>query len=213
MNPETVFRKKQKESRKKCEFAVLWNNSRLEDSGDGVYKSGENQRVKAGLSGMNIRKLLAVAITCVLVLFGFIVVVLDDWAGASCNWAFELAYVLIGVIFGAFAYTEGKHWAFLVVPSIYLLFVIALPFLDLSPVKPAVRSVREIQPGMSEPQVRAILDRHFPEHGRFKRPEFGAVTNNSIGCVLDRNDGRYDAAVVAIKFFGGKCVSAEFSAD
>src|SRR6185503_17428412 len=126
MNPETVFRKKQKESRKKCEFAVLWNNSRLEDSGDGVYKSGENQRVKAGLSGMNIRKLLAVAITCVLVLFGFIVVVLDDWAGASCNWAFELAYVLIGVIFGAFAYTEGKHWAFLGVPAMYLLFVIAL---------------------------------------------------------------------------------------
>jgi hypothetical protein len=213
MNPETVFRKKQKESRKKCEFAVLWKSSRLDGSEDRAYKSGESQRARARLFVMNIRKLLAVAISCVLLLVALIEAELDDWSGASCYWAFELAYVLIGVIFGAFAYTEGKHRAFLVVPSIYLLFVIALPFLDLSPVKPAVRSVREIEPGMSEAQVRAILDRHFPEHGHFKRPEIGAVTNDAIGFVLDRNDGRYDAAVVAIKFSGGKCVSAEFSAD
>jgi len=162
---------------------------------------------------MNIGKLLAVAITCVLLFFGFIVAALDDWIAASCYWLVDFIYILIGLIFGAFAYTEGKHRAFLVVPAIYLIFVIALPFLSLSPVKPAVRSVREIHSGMNESQVRAVLDRNFPERGRFKRPEIGALTNDAISFVLDRNDGRYDAAVVQIKFSAGKCISAEFLAD
>jgi len=59
--------------------------------------------------------------------------------------------------------------------SAYILFILALPFIDLSPVKPAVRAVHEIRPGMTESQVRAVLDRHFPEHGRFKRPAIGPL--------------------------------------
>jgi len=159
------------------------------------------------------RKFLAIFISGVLLFVAWAAVGMDDWLGASCYGLFEVVCILIGVIFGAFAYTEGKHRAFLVLPTIYLLFVIALPFLDLSPVKPAVRSVREIRPGMSEAQVRGILDRHFPEHGRFKRPNIGEVTNDAISFVLDRNDGRYDAAIVDVKFSAGKCVSAEFLAD
>jgi len=173
----------------------------------------EDQEATAGLIYDDMNKVLAIVISCALLLVGLVAAELDDWLGASCNGLVELAYVLIGVIFGALAYSAGKHRAFLMAPSIYLLFIIALPFLDLSPVKPAVRSVREIQYGMSEAQVRTILDRHFPEKGRFKRPAIGALKENTISFVLDRNDGRYDASVVQVKFSAGKCVSAEFLAD
>jgi hypothetical protein len=101
----------------------------------------------------------------------------------------------------------------LFIPSAYVLFVIALPFMDLSPVKPAIRAVREIRPGMTEAQVRAVLERNFPEHGRFQRPVFGTVREDVLAFVLDPSDGRYNAALVRVRFSAGKCVSAEFLPD
>jgi hypothetical protein len=160
-----------------------------------------------------VKKLIAIASSCALVFFAWLAVGMDDWEGTSRNFLFELVCILLGILFGALAFTKGKHKIFLVVPSIYVLFILALPFLELSPVKPAVRAVHDIQPGMNETQVRDIIGRNFPERGRFKRPEIGALTNNAISFVLDRNDGRYDAAVVQIKFSAGKCISAEFLAD
>jgi hypothetical protein len=160
-----------------------------------------------------VKKLLAIASSCALLFFVYVAVGLDEWSGTSRNVYFEFVLVVYGVGLGAIAYSVGKHKAFLIAPSIYVIFIVALPFLDLSPVKPALRAVHEIRTGMSEAQVRAILDRHFPEHGRFKRPEIGAVTNDAISFVLDRNDGRYNAAAVVIKFSEGRCVSARFFED
>jgi hypothetical protein len=53
------------------------------------------------------------------------------------NALFETAFLLIGIIFGAFVISNGKHKAFLVVPFLCVIFILALPFLELSPVKPA----------------------------------------------------------------------------
>ena len=121
--------------------------------------------------------------------------------------------MLLGIVMGALVVSLDKHKALLLVPSAYILFILSLPFIDLSPVKPAVRAVHEIRPGMTEAQVRAVLDDHFPEHGRFKRPAIGALHDDILGFVLDPNDGRYNAAVVQIRFSGGRCVSAKFLAD
>ncbi len=101
----------------------------------------------------------------------------------------------------------------LLLPVAYLLLMLALPFLDLSPVKPAIRAVHTIRPGMTESEVRAVLAQQFPEHGRFKRPDFGVLHQDVLSVVLDPTDGRYNAAVVIIRFSGGKCVTAEFLPD
>src|SRR5437588_3540302 len=116
------------------------------------------------------KKFVAISSSCLLFLFAYLAIGIDDWLGASRSVLFELAFVLLGMIFGAFAFAIGKHKAFLLAPSFYVLFILALPFLELSPVKPAVRAVHEIRRGMSEAQVRAVLDRHFPEQDHFKRP-------------------------------------------
>src|SRR5436190_14423112 len=153
-------------------------------------------------------KLFALIFTLGLLFLAYLAIGFDIWTGASRNIFFELLFVFAGLVFGASALTVGRHRAFLVVPLAYLLLLGALPFLELSPVKPAVRAVSEIRPGMDETQVRSILDRHFPEKGRFKRPAIGALYDDHLGFALDPNDGRYNAAIVVVNFSSGKCVSA-----
>ena len=46
-----------------------------------------------------------------------------------------------------------------------------------------------------------------------KRSEIGALREGMIGFALDPHDGRYNAALVVIRFSAGKCVAAEFLAD
>jgi len=160
-----------------------------------------------------VKKFITIASSCALLLLAVLAVGIDDWAGESRNVIFEVVFVLLGIVFGVSAFAFGEHKAFLALPSIYILFILALPFLELSPVKPALRAGEEIRPGMSETQVRAVLDRHFPEHGHFKRPTIGVLENDLLFFVLDPNDGRYNAAVAIIRFSAGKCVSAEFHPD
>jgi hypothetical protein len=161
----------------------------------------------------HMRRYIAFVVSCTLLPAAWFAVGLDDWLGASLSLNFEACFILLGIVVGTLVMLIGRHKALLFVPSAYILFMLALPFVDQSPVKPAVRAVHEIRPGMSESQVRAILDRHFPEDGRFKRPEIGALHEGVLSFVLDRNDGRYDATGVRVRFSAGKCVSAEFNQD
>ena len=157
--------------------------------------------------------LIAFIVSCTLVPAACFAVGLDNWAGASRNFFFEVCFIALGLAMGALVLWLGRHKVLLCLPAVYVLFMLALPLMDFSPVKPAVRAVHEIRPGMSESQVREVLASHFPEHGRFKRPTFGTLQENVLCFALDPHDGRYNAAVVRISFSGGKCVSAEFLAD
>ena len=159
------------------------------------------------------KKPIAIASSCALIPIAYVAVGLDLWAGTSRSILFELAFVALGVVFGAYAFTMSGNRAFLILPAGFVLFILSLPFLELSPVKPAVRAVHEIRPGMSEAQVRTVLDHHFPQQGHFRRPAIGSLHQNALSFVLDPNDGRYNAAIVQIKFSEGRCVSAEFLPD
>jgi hypothetical protein len=161
----------------------------------------------------DIRPLIAFLISCSLVLATYFAIGLDAWAGASRSVVFEAFFIAFGILMGALLLQLGSHKALLVIPSAYILLLLVLPFIDLSPVKPAVRAVHEIRPGMTEFQVRVLLERHFPENGRFKRPAIGALHEGILAFVLDPNDGRYNAAVVQVRFSAGKCASAEFLPD
>lgn len=159
------------------------------------------------------RHFIAFLVSCTLLPAAWFAVYIDNWIGASRSLGFEACFILLGIVVGTLVMLLGRHKALLFVPSAYVLFMLALPFVELSPVKPAVRAVQEIRPGMSESQVRVVFDRHFPEHGRFKRPEIGPVDHGVLSFVLDRNDGRYDTSSVQVRFSAGKCVSAEFLGD
>lgn len=101
----------------------------------------------------------------------------------------------------------------IVVFLLYVLSLVGLRFVDFSPVKPALRAVAEIQPGMTESEVRTVVDRHFPEQGRFPKPSGGQLLEGWMCFQLDLDDGRYNAAVIAIRFDNGVCQRAEFHPD
>lgn len=139
---------------------------------------------------------------------------IDGWVGASVDEPeFLVRFVIFGLLVGVAAFLIGRHKGFLVAPAIFVVCMLALPFIDVSAVKPAVRAVNEIQPGMTESDVRAVLDRHFPEQGRFPRPHIGKLYHDRLSFALDPTDGDLNSAVVYVDFSDGRCVRAGFSPD
>jgi hypothetical protein len=66
---------------------------------------------------------------------------------------------------------------------------------------------------MTESEVRGVFKQLFPEHGRFERPAMRPIRNGTISFVLDRDDGRYDAASVEVQFHNGLSTTARFLPD
>ena len=141
-------------------------------------------------------------------------IAIDGWAGASLDPIFVVRFVVFGIVVGVIAFLLGRHKGFLVAPAVFVSGMLALPFVDVTAVKPAVRAVHEIAPGMTEGEVRAIFDEHFPEHGRFRRPDIGSLYRGRLSFVLDPTDGALNAALVTVEFDNaGRCVSASFGPD
>lgn len=135
----------------------------------------------------------------------------DQWTGS--NVTMQVVLITFGMVCGYLVYSVWRQKLILILPALYLLFIILLPFADTSPVKPAIRLVKSIREGMSEAEVRSAINRHFPETGEFKRPDVRFLDENLLSFVLDPDDGRYNAAIVQIHFANQRVVSARFLAD
>jgi hypothetical protein len=140
------------------------------------------------------------------------IVVADQWSGPSVpflGWAVAMVSLL-----GGLCYVLTWSKLAMAFPASALTLVAVTYLVDLSPVKPALRAVSHIRVGMTEGQVRSILESSFPSDGRFKRPYFGRVENGVLGFALDPGDYRYNSAFVEVRFDSKKkCTSAEFLAD
>jgi len=92
--------------------------------------------------------------------------------------------------------------------------ILVLHAVDFTPVKPFTRFYAAIETGMPEPQVLELLDKHFPEDGRFKTPVFRrSEQNDRLGSVLDPQDGRYNAEMITIGLRDGRVVRKEYFPD
>jgi len=136
---------------------------------------------------------------------------IDQWGGPSL--AFALLFLGMMLILGAacFGSTRSKLSALIPASSLGVLLFVGL--VDLSPVRPALRAVKEIRPGMTEIEVRAVVARHFPPTGRFRQPSTGPTSDGVMYYVLDPSGGRYNASLIHVRFRNGKCESAEFQPD
>ncbi|MEM6840316.1 MAG: hypothetical protein AAF609_26225 [Cyanobacteria bacterium P01_C01_bin.120] len=150
---------------------------------------------------------------CVLMPTALFALALDSWGGISLNLMFQAGFIAFGVVIGILAVTLSQRKVTLLPAAAYILFMLALPFTNPSSVKPAVRAVNAIQPGMTQAEARAVVNRHFPEEGRFKPPMLVTEEVDRLAYVLDPDDGAYNAAFIVVRFSGGKSVSAEFQAD
>jgi hypothetical protein len=159
------------------------------------------------------RQGIALGIAVLTLPVAFYVVVLDQWAGLSRYPAFDLVVLALASFIALSAYLVSRRRVYWLIPASIALLLGFVALVDLSPVKPALRAVALIKPGMSEAEVRSVLEQHFPEHGRFKRPNMGPLRGNMPSFVLDPNDGRYNSAVVEISFRNGLSHTAGFLPD
>jgi hypothetical protein len=132
-----------------------------------------------------------------------------DWAGAESRTVILMA-AAAGLLAVA-SWTVARKRALVITPAaVALLFVVAT-FVDISPVQPATRAVRRIAIGMTEAEVRAILDSEFPRYLRpagIGRPVGEDTLSFSVG-----TGPRHNAAVVYVRFLGDRVASAKFLAD
>jgi len=135
----------------------------------------------------------------------------DQWAGPAV--LFIVLVITAVTLLGGLCYLLTRSKFALLFPASALMVVSGTFLIDLSPVKPALRAVSQIRPGMTEGQVRSILQQAFPVDGKFKRPDFGRIQNGYLGLALDPSDPRYNSAWVVIRFAGKRSISAEFLAD
>lgn len=92
--------------------------------------------------------------------------------------------------------------------------LILFPRIDISPRKPFARFYAAIEPGMTEAEVRGILDDQFPPTSRYPRPVVNRRAGpNGLGFILDPKDGRYDAEIVALDFEDGRVVTKRYYPD
>jgi hypothetical protein len=160
------------------------------------------------------RKVAAAVVAIAVLVVAFYVVILDQWAGLSRFLAFNLVVVAVMGVLGLAALLLTRSRMLALVPAVAVVALLAfVRVVDLSPVKPALRAVERIKPGMTEAEVRAILAHAFPTGGRFKRPNIGPRQGNTLSFVLDPTDGDYDASGIEVQFENGRCLSARFFAD
>jgi hypothetical protein len=157
--------------------------------------------------------LAAATFALFIVALGAATFLLDQMAGVTSYLAFDAAVLGVVGIVAAAAYVLSNFRGYLVLPALVLGELVLLSAIDVSPVKPARRAIAAIQPGMTEAQVRTVLDRAFPANGQFRRPTFGPLRNGVISFSLDPTDGRYNAAFVRITFRGDSVRLAEFEGD
>ncbi|HEV3117569.1 MAG TPA: hypothetical protein VGY58_10975 [Gemmataceae bacterium] len=107
----------------------------------------------------------------------------------------------------------ARNWRCLVPLGAFVIFVLILPFITLSPVKPFRGFFDSICVGMTQKEVLQQLDAYFPAGGRYAKPEWRPSVDNSLHFVLNPNDGRYDAEIVTVVFHEGGVLAKMYLPD
>ena len=157
--------------------------------------------------------LMIIFSACTLIPAALFALALDSWAGMSLNRPFLAGFIAFGVLIAIIVGFVSRRKVTLLLPLAYILVMLVLPFINSSPVKPAVRAVNQIRPGMTQAEARLVIEQNFPQGGRFKPPTLVTEETNRLAYVIDPDDGAYNAALIVVRFSDGKTVSAEFQAD
>jgi hypothetical protein len=159
------------------------------------------------------KTLLTVLISGILIVALWLVIAIDSWTAESLNWKFELFFIGFGSAAVLLSFRIKRHWTILVLPFSFLLFIMIVPFVDLTAVKPAIRALNRVSTGMTETQVRLIFEEEYRAHTRYKHPNIRELQKGVLSFVVDSADGCCDAAIIRIRFSDGKCIAKEFLPD
>jgi hypothetical protein len=143
----------------------------------------------------------------------FVALMSDAVFGISASWVFTSVVWAVG--FGVCIAVRLRYRSFLslVVAFLVSASVLVLHFVDVLPVKPYKRFFAAIQVGMTDPQVMALLDREFPDGGRFPVPVRYDFRTNEISFALDPKESAWNAEAIILYLERGRVIRKEYSRD
>ena len=139
------------------------------------------------------------------------VVMLEQWAAISLRWPFIAAAISLGVLFALPGITRCRSYGVLLLA--YIVFILILPFVSLSPVKPYRQFFNSITTESDQEDVLTMMKEYFPETGRFRQPTWKEKEDGSLIFWLDPSDGRYNAEIIAIAFSNGVVSRKQYVMD
>jgi hypothetical protein len=163
---------------------------------------------------------------------------LDYKLAVSLFWQFYLLMAVLALILLLPAYLQFRRkqsrrkqelWLFLG----FNISLLALRFLNLTPVKPFTKFYLDIKNSMTIQEVQGLFNQRFPKGGRFRQPEwylfdrddgvfenldpeekgFVDIPDLNLHYILDPSDGRYNAEFLSVYLKDGKVVGTEYSPD
>lgn len=162
---------------------------------------------------MSHRKAMLAASGSLTVLLG-VAFLLDLIGAASLNRPFLVGVAALGVLAAGAAWAWSRRVECLLPLVPFVASLTLLPRIDISPLKPFSRFYAAIEPGMTEAEVRSILDDQFPPSGRYPRPVVNRrVSPNYLVFILDPTDAGYDAEIVALDLEEGRVVKKQYHPD
>ncbi|MEM7146800.1 MAG: hypothetical protein AAF591_16830 [Verrucomicrobiota bacterium] len=142
-----------------------------------------------------------------------LMVVLDRFAAVSLDGRFVAIAAGFGLV-PVFAVLSGtgdlRH---LILAGVFLMFLVVLPFVELSPVKPYKKFFLSVRPGMSQEEILEELVDRFPEGGRYTQPTWANVEDGTLRFWLDLTDGRYNAEIIRVTFWEGRSIATMYMGD
>ncbi len=137
----------------------------------------------------------------------------DAIFGISASWVFTI--VVLGMGIGACTAVFLRHRSrfAMIVAILVCAFVLVLHFVDVLPVKPYRRFFAEIKIGMTEPEILDLLQREFPQNGRFDVPVRKSFGADKMTFVLDPTESAWNNECIYLQLSNGRVLSKQYSRD
>jgi len=137
---------------------------------------------------------------------------LDQSAAVTLIWPFMLVPALLATFMILLAWRLTKKASFLGYVPIFLLLLLTLHILELSPVKPFKRFYYSLDAGVTQAEVTYNLEKYFPRNGKYQQPSF-SPNNDRVWFALDPDDGRYNSEIIEVIFKNGRIESTRYYPD
>jgi len=164
---------------------------------------------------VRLRHAVAIALVATLVVVGWNMLGLDQWAGISRSPWFLIAGLVIGGSVVSLARSIGRSRWYLAPAAPFAAFLLFLVLFDVSRIKPLLRALDEMTPGTTHAEAKAIMDAHFPANGRFPRPVLDEDEPDRLRWRVDPSHQAYNAAVAIVRIDpdDDTVVATDFSPD
>ncbi|MBL4769800.1 MAG: hypothetical protein JKY61_01315 [Planctomycetes bacterium] len=143
---------------------------------------------------------------------GWFILSVDDWMGISLEPPMYLRLSGIGLALMLTPMLYCFHKGMCLTLGLWVAFVVALPSLNTTAIKPLIRSSKLLTSDMGKDQVLATIFDAF-EGTRFSKPNVTTVSEDRIYFKPVGRDPGLDAESLIIDFRNGRFHEAHFSAD